>query len=217
MTGKEMQEQELVNVIVEYVMANNPKTYNGDDHLVSLFEKFAKDAMRDEIIGAVEQVMADKFVELTSDPFLLITEKNNDWVEWHLASSLAGCINMAKNNLEQYKDFSPKFTIYQDRMVVYNNDNVLVMVKEVEKHNAQEPSYNMVEAIKFIAENMEFYDFIGLYKKTKKNGELSSEDADLIYDLLEDYGAIQDLPENWWMNEVDSELDVVMLFPTIFD
>lgn len=74
----------------------------------------------------------------------------------------------------------------------------------------------MKKAIKYVRKNLDMYEvnrvIDKMYMERVPLFVASPEMCDQIYDLMEEYGQENDLPEGWWLSECDEEdiLDMVI-------
>lgn len=68
---------------------------------------------------------------------------------------------------------------------------------------------DITKAIAYVRRNVDMDDVDYVINKVwKRHSSLSCESKDLemkIHDLMEEYGSDHDLPEGWWLDEIEEE------------
>lgn len=80
---------------------------------------------------------------------------------------------------------------------------------------------HLEQAVAYVKDNVDKYHVIATFNRAfREHSSLQAVDPALsyeIYDLMEEYGEDNDLPENWWLNEVDGEEDIFFAVVDLFN
>lgn len=65
------------------------------------------------------------------------------------------------------------------------------------------------KAVQYVQENVDYKELESAVKQMAERREplysVNPKLCDSIYDLMEEYGADNNLPEGWWLNDMDEE------------
>lgn len=79
---------------------------------------------------------------------------------------------------------------------------------------------HLEQAIDYIKDNVRELHVLDVFNQMyDQHSSLRAVDprlGDEIYDLMEEYGEDNDLPENWWLNEVEDEEEIFFAVVDLF-
>lgn len=80
---------------------------------------------------------------------------------------------------------------------------------------------HLEQAVAYVKDNVRELHVLDVFNQMyDQHSSLQAVDpalSDEIYDLMEEYGEDNDLPENWWLNEVDGEEDIFFAVVDLFN
>lgn len=79
---------------------------------------------------------------------------------------------------------------------------------------------HLEQAVDYVKDNVRESHVLDVFNQVNdQQSSLQDVDPQLedeIYDLMEEYGEDNDLPENWWLNEAEDEEEIFFAVVTLF-
>lgn len=79
---------------------------------------------------------------------------------------------------------------------------------------------HLEQAIAYVKDNVRELHvldvFNQMYDQHSSLNAIAPDLSDRIYDLMEEYGEDNDLPENWWLNEAEDEEEIFFAVVDLF-